>query len=134
MLSLSFKLRGFIKIWRYITTRQSFALNDCLSSGFIYSKNLEGVFLFFRWFQKTPNLTFQFLNDSTGLYLVVNLLYSHSWRCLLQSIPDLSQCCEADFHYQGKDLLWFSRSFDVSELTSTFFLFKNVPAHWLGHS
>ena len=62
--------------------------------------------------------------------------------CLLQSVVDLSSCCEEVFLHQGKNsslfhhscFPWSSRSFGVAELTSAIFFFNNVPNSWFGHT
>ena len=96
------------------------------------------------------HLAFPCLDVTSCLHLVGYPLYLYSWRCrccrlgcsewdafLILSILDLAQ----RFHHQRMETAithfrstqWSSRSFDAVELTSTFFLIRNVTKCWFGN-
>lgn len=66
----------------------------------------------------------------------------HWCSYLLQSLPELFRRCEAFLLHHRNNLAfshfrcfpWSSGPFDVAEFTGAFFLFKNVPNCWFGHS
>ena len=81
------------------------------------------------------------LRLTNGLHVVVNYLYLLWWSLLLNVDYDTDTSTPSRvFVHQGNNYSvithscfpWSSVHFGVPELTSAFFLFKNVPNSWFG--